>query len=162
MESVQDKHIAGCALNIIKSVLALHSDPAQSSETDKNIQHELYHLDKLVKQQFRAVMPNTILGLGRSLGFFAHLAAGGDIPDNPLLGFTSGPKSKSGIVFALAKSLGEGQIDVEAKLHEIEKELDLALTIFQGIPQWDSLRPGVPVQQSVREILNDYHRGYIS
>jgi hypothetical protein len=160
MDSVQDNRIAEVALHIIKAVLAIHSDPAQNTETNKNIQHELYHMGQLVKPPFLPVVSNTIAGLGRSLGFFAHMAAGRELPSNSGLGFTGGPNPESGIVLALAKSLREGQVDAEKTLHEIGKELCLPRTVSPRF-QWDSLHPGVPVEQNVREILNDYHRGYI-
>jgi hypothetical protein len=161
MDSVQDNRIAEVALHIIKAVLAIHSDPAQKTETNKNIQHELYHMGQLVKPPFLPVVPNTIAGLGRPLGFFAHMAAGRELPRKSGLGFTGGPNPESGIVLALAKSLREGQVDAEKTLHEIGKELCLPRTIFPEISQWDSLHTGVPVEQNVREILNGYYRGYI-
>jgi hypothetical protein len=60
----------------MKDILDLHYRPQEMNDIDQEIQHMLFHLDELVRQEPATYSPPTIYGLGQSQGFFANVDAG--------------------------------------------------------------------------------------
>jgi hypothetical protein len=143
------------ALGIMKDILDLHRRPEDIDDIDREIQHMRYHLDTLVRQG--PVTPPTIIGLGKSLGFFANVDAGHQNPHEN----NRGPTSERGIILATARALQKGQVEAEAKIHAIEKQLGVTRTVFLSIQSWDSLHPGISTEEAMRDILHDYPKGYV-
>jgi hypothetical protein len=149
-------HIANMALRIIRHILELHCRPMEESEAiDNEIQHLLFHLDQMVRQP--PATYDTILPIGLSLGVLANVAAGHRDPFQ----HNHWPTSERGIVLKMAQTLRDGQRQAETKTHVIEKHLGVTQTFFPTIQSWDSLHPGVSTEKTIRDILDDYHKGYI-
>jgi hypothetical protein len=141
----------------MKDILDLHCRPQEMNDIDQEIQHMLFHLDELVRQEPATYAPPTIYGLGQSLDFFANVDAGHESPHQN----NHSPTSERAIVLGTARALRKGQQEAEAKIHAIEKQLGVTRMVFPAIPSWDSLHPGVSTEEVMRDILHDYHKGYI-